>query len=183
MLVRGRGVWRPARVHTPVPGPAERPQPRQLGPGLRFGARWSGLGLNVAVWRLGAFAAGHTWHHGEPASPASGAVEIEVEVPGTDGSRDPAELVLVRNRGAATRAFSASPGGTTPPAPPDYGGEPSPPYPPGPPDYGGESSLPGPAGPPGGGNHPSRAVFRARVPLSDLAGAGGVAARVGRGGG
>jgi CDP-glycerol glycerophosphotransferase len=165
MLVRGHGVWRPARVHTPVPGPAERPQPRQLGPGLRFGARWAGLGLNVAVWRLGAFAAGHTWHHGEPASPASGAVEIEVEVPGTGGSGDPAELVLVRNRGAATRAFSASPGGTPPPAPPDYGGEPSPPYP-----------L-GPLGPPG---HPSRAVFRARVPLSDLAGAGGVADRVGR---
>ena len=31
MLVRGHGVWRPARVHTPVPGPAERPQPRQVG--------------------------------------------------------------------------------------------------------------------------------------------------------
>ena len=26
--VRGHGVWRPARVHTPVPGPAERPEPR-----------------------------------------------------------------------------------------------------------------------------------------------------------
>ena len=48
MLVRGHGVWRPARVHTPVPGPAERPQPRQVAPGLRFGARWAGLGLNVA---------------------------------------------------------------------------------------------------------------------------------------
>jgi CDP-glycerol glycerophosphotransferase len=39
MLVRGHGVWRPARVHTPAPGPAERPRPRQVAPGRRFGAR------------------------------------------------------------------------------------------------------------------------------------------------
>jgi CDP-glycerol glycerophosphotransferase len=140
MLIRGHGVWRPARVHTPVPGPAERPQPRQLGPGLRFGARWAGLGLNVAVWRLGAFAAGHAWHDGDPASPASPApsggpaVEIEVEVPRAPEA--PAELVLVRNRGAATRSF--------------------------------------PAVARGGGK------FLARVPLSDLAGSGDVADRVGR---
>jgi len=38
MLIRGHGVWRPARVHTPVPGPAERPRPHQVAPGLRFGA-------------------------------------------------------------------------------------------------------------------------------------------------
>src|SRR5205823_410907 len=61
MLVRGHGVWRPARVHTPVPGPAERPRPRQVAPGLRFGARWAGLGLNVAVWRLGAMLAAVDW--------------------------------------------------------------------------------------------------------------------------
>jgi CDP-glycerol glycerophosphotransferase len=101
MLVRGHGVWRPARVHTPVPGPAERPQPRQLGPGLRFGARWAGLGLNVAVWRLGACAAGHAWHDGDPS------VEIGVEVPGADVPDVEGELVLVRNRGAASRSFPA----------------------------------------------------------------------------
>ncbi len=109
MLVRGRGVWRPARVHTPVPGPAERPQPRQVAPGLRFGARWAGLGLNVAVWRLGAVVAALAWHDAGP-----GAAEIEVEMPGapvgagSPASRDQAELVLVRNRGAATRSFPAS---------------------------------------------------------------------------
>ena len=76
MLVRGHGVWRPARVHTPVPGPAERPQPRQVAPGLRFGARWAGLGLNVARWRLGAVVAALAWHDADPR-----AAEIEVEMP------------------------------------------------------------------------------------------------------
>lgn len=103
MLVRGHGVWRPARVHTPVPGPAERPQPRQLGPGQRFGARWAGLGLNVGVWRIGAFLAGHAWHD---ADPTSRAVQIEVRLPGAQPAGE-AELVLVRNRGAASRSFPA----------------------------------------------------------------------------
>ena len=112
MLLRGHGVWRPARVHTPVPGPAERPQPRQVAPGLRFGARWAGLGLNVAVWRLDAVVAALAWHDADPR-----AAEIEVEMPGgpdprtgagSPASRDQAELVLVRNRGAATRSFPAS---------------------------------------------------------------------------
>ena len=84
MLVRGRGVWRPARVHTPVPGPAERPQPRQVAPGLRFGARWAGLGLNVAVWRLGAVVAALAWHDADP-----GAAEIEVEMPRAPSERRP----------------------------------------------------------------------------------------------
>jgi CDP-glycerol glycerophosphotransferase len=173
MLVRGHGVWRPARVHTPVPGPAERPEPRQIGPGLRFGARWAGLGLNMGRWRLGAFAAGHAWVDADPADPASPrsrpadrAVEIEIEAPGAPPGAD-AELVLVRNRGAASRSFSASPGGTPPPDPPDLGGT----FPPGPP------------APPSGGNIPARAAvarYRARVPLRDLAGAGDVADRVGR---
>ena len=76
MLVHSHGVWRPARVHTPVPGPAERPQPRQVAPGLRFGARWAGLRLNVALWRLGAVVASLTWHDADPR-----AAEIEVEMP------------------------------------------------------------------------------------------------------
>ena len=76
MLIRGHGVWRPARVHTPVPGPAERPRPRQVASGLRFGARWAGLGLNLAVWRLGAVVAALAWQDADPR-----AVEIDVEVP------------------------------------------------------------------------------------------------------
>ena len=115
MLVRGHGVWRPARVHSPVPGPAERPRPRQVAPGLRFGARWAGLGLNLAVWRLGAMVAAVDWQDAGPRS-----VRIDVELPA--GSTSPAtpapaapdtpaaaELVLVRNRGAAIRSFPATP--------------------------------------------------------------------------
>jgi CDP-glycerol glycerophosphotransferase len=113
MLIRGHGVWRPARVHSPSLGPAERPRPRQVASGLRFGARWVGLGLNVASWRLGAVVTAVHW-------PDPRSVEIELEVPsgqaGTgpddDGSPGPAELVLVRSRGAATRTFPAVPGET-----------------------------------------------------------------------
>jgi CDP-glycerol glycerophosphotransferase len=172
MLVRGHGVWRPARVHTPVPGPAERPQPRQVGPNLRFGARWAGLGLNVAAWRLGAFLAGHAWHDGDPAAgePDRRAVQIEVELPAAQpGAELPAaqpaaqsvagqaELVLVRNRGAASRSFPAVlvRGDDPPQTPPAPGGKPFPPDPLGP------------------------RRFRAVVPLRDLAGAGDVADRVG----
>jgi CDP-glycerol glycerophosphotransferase len=122
MLVRGHGVWRPARVHTPAPGPAERPRPRQVAPGLRFGARWAGLGLNVAAWRLDAVVAAVGWPDA-----GSRAVRIDVELPATPGGAAPsgsatpapsgsaattpaaAELVLVRNRGAATRSFPAVP--------------------------------------------------------------------------
>ena len=151
MLLRGHGVWRPARVHTPVPGPAERPSPRQVGSGLRFGARWAGLGLNLAVWRLGAFLAGHAWHD------ASQAVEVDVELPA--GPSEAAELVLVRNRGAASRSFPAVPvrgddppspparawsGGTTPPAPPRGHGPGG--RPPQPPPAGG-THRPGPPSP------------------------------------
>jgi CDP-glycerol glycerophosphotransferase len=161
MLVRGHGVWRPARVHTPVPGPAERPQPRQAGPGLRFGARWAGLGLNLATWPVGAFLAGHAWDDGSgspaveidvelaaaaggPAAWGGPAVEIDVELAAEATSAGQPELVLVRNRGAASRSFSmarpSSPTGTT------------------------------------------TSFWRACVPLSDLAGAGDVADRVGQAG-
>ncbi len=146
MLVRGHGVWRPARVHTPVPGPAERPQPRQVASDLRFGARWAGLGLNVAVWRLGAFLARHAWDD------AGRAVEVDVELPA--GASGAAELVLARNRGAASRSFPAVlVRGDDPPSPPRRGIV-------------------------RGDDPPCR--FRALVPLRDLAGAGDVADRVGR---
>jgi len=108
MLIRGHGVWRPARVHSPVPGPAERPRPRQVAPGLRFGARWAGLGLNVASWRLGAVVTAVRW-----LDPRSAEIKIQVtNVPAAASpAPDSAELVLVRSRGAATRSFPAVPAG------------------------------------------------------------------------
>jgi len=150
MLVRGHGVWRPARVHTPVPGPAERPRPRQVAPGRRFGARWAGLGLNLAAWRLGAVVTAVAWQDADP-----WAVRIDVELPAAAGpvpaspapagpgpdASAPAELVLVRNQGAATRSFPAVPVQSRP------------------------------AGP---------ARFSALVPLSDLAGAADVVDRAGQ---
>ena len=51
VLVRGRGVWRPTRLHTPVRGPAERPEFLEVAPRIRFGARWAGKRLQVAVTR------------------------------------------------------------------------------------------------------------------------------------
>jgi CDP-glycerol glycerophosphotransferase len=54
VLVRGHGVWRVSRLHTPVPGPAERPGARQVAPGIRLGAAWRGQRLHVLVARTAA---------------------------------------------------------------------------------------------------------------------------------
>jgi CDP-glycerol glycerophosphotransferase len=100
MLVRSRGVWRPIRVHTPVPGPAERPSPHELAPGLRFGVKWAGLGLNLATWRVAATVAAYTW-----ADEPEPRLVIDVDAPGFPART--AELVLVRSLGAATRKVPA----------------------------------------------------------------------------
>ena len=49
VLVRGRNVWRPSRLHSPAAGAAERPAPREVAPGFRVGAYWAGLQLRVQV--------------------------------------------------------------------------------------------------------------------------------------
>jgi len=97
MLVRGRSVWRPARVHTPVPGAAERPVPRDVAPGVRFGAKWAGLGLNFVTWRTAATVVSYTW--GEDS------LAIEIDAPGIPARTG--ELVLIRGRGATTRTVPA----------------------------------------------------------------------------
>ncbi len=48
VLVRGRGSWRPARLHSPAPA-ADRPVQRTVAPGLVFGARWVGRRLRIGV--------------------------------------------------------------------------------------------------------------------------------------
>jgi CDP-glycerol glycerophosphotransferase len=70
---------------------------------VRFGARWAGLGLNLARWRLGALATGHAWHDANQDDPALG---IDVELASAPSQ---AELVLVRNQGAASRSIPAEP--------------------------------------------------------------------------
>ena len=48
MLVRGRGVWRPARLNVAGPPPAD-PGTREIAPGLRLGAAWTGGRLEVRL--------------------------------------------------------------------------------------------------------------------------------------
>jgi CDP-glycerol glycerophosphotransferase len=101
MLVRGRGIWRPIRVHTPVPGPADRPSPRELAPGLRFGAKWAGLGLDLVTWKVAATVAGYRW------SDDSGELRLILDVDAPSVPARTAHLVLVRSQGAATREVPA----------------------------------------------------------------------------
>jgi CDP-glycerol glycerophosphotransferase len=99
VLVRGRGVWRPARLHSPVGGSAERPEYLQVAPGIRFGARWDQQRLQVAVTKTPAIL------HG--CQQAGGELQIHVDVDRLDASAH-AELVLVRSMGTATRHFPAT---------------------------------------------------------------------------
>jgi len=117
VLVRGRGVWRPARLHTPVRGPAERPEFRQVAPSVRFGARWAGRGLQVRVTRTPAVLAG--------CEQADRELVLDVDVDVADASAG-AEFVLTRPQGATTHRFPAAVtgagGGPAPPAEPVPGG-------------------------------------------------------------
>ena len=51
VLVRGHGVWRASRLHTPTGVTAERPEARQVAPGIRLAATWRGQRLHVVVER------------------------------------------------------------------------------------------------------------------------------------
>jgi hypothetical protein len=48
VLVRGRGVWRPARLNVAGPPPAD-PGAREIAPGLRLGAAWTGGRLELRL--------------------------------------------------------------------------------------------------------------------------------------
>lgn len=50
VIVRGRSVWRPARLHTPGPQ-AEHPRPVSVAPGVSLGARWAGRRLRIRLTR------------------------------------------------------------------------------------------------------------------------------------
>ncbi len=106
VLVRGRGVWRPARLHTPVRGSAERPEFRQVTPGIKFGAWWSGRKLQVGLTRTPAVLRG--------CEHAGSELVIDVDIDRI-GPRARAELVLARPKGAATYRFPAAPAGRSGP--------------------------------------------------------------------
>ncbi len=99
ILVRGRGVWRPARVHTPVIGPAERPEYLEVAPGMRFGAHWVGRQLHVGVIRTPAVLRGSAQDGGRLT------IDMDVDLAGPAAAAD---LVLAWSKGAATRRFAGS---------------------------------------------------------------------------
>jgi CDP-glycerol glycerophosphotransferase len=105
ILVRGHGVWRPARVHTPVPGAAERPGFLQAGPALRVRPEWVGRQLHVRVAATPARLAGFELAGGDLV------IDVDRDRPGPAGpAAEPAqagELVLVRVGGAAAKTFAA----------------------------------------------------------------------------
>jgi len=107
LLVRGRGIWRPSRLHTPVVGPAERPAPRQVAPGIRLGARWVGRQLHVQVVPTPAVLR-RCEHAGDEL-----VLEVDLEQPGArrvmrlDTRRD-ADLVLAWSRGASQQELGAT---------------------------------------------------------------------------
>jgi CDP-glycerol glycerophosphotransferase len=91
VLVRGRGTWRPARLHTPVVGPAERPVPRQVAPGVRLGARWVNRQLLIQVTATPAIL--HSCQQVRD--------ELVLEVDVEPGGRAGADLVLAWSKGSS----------------------------------------------------------------------------------
>jgi CDP-glycerol glycerophosphotransferase len=101
MLIRAHGVWRPARVHSPVVGAAQRPGFVQLAPDVRFGGRWIGRQLRVRVTRTAATLAGF--------QRVGDDLVVDVDVPAQPPlAGQGATLVLSRLAGAARQAFKAT---------------------------------------------------------------------------
>ncbi len=104
VLVRAHGVWRPARVHSPALGAAERPDFLQATPGLRVRPEWVGRHLHIGVVRTPARLAGFG-QEGENLL-----VEVDCDLPEQAQPGQPkkaGELVLVRQGGTATQYFPA----------------------------------------------------------------------------
>jgi CDP-glycerol glycerophosphotransferase len=99
LLVRGKGIWRPSRLHTPVVGPAERPAMRQVAPGVRFGVRWVGRQLHVQVVETPAVL--HSCEHAGDEL----VLEVDVEMPGAEQGAD---LVLAWSKGASQQELGAT---------------------------------------------------------------------------
>jgi CDP-glycerol glycerophosphotransferase len=103
ILVRGHGVWRPARLHSPALGDAGRPGYLEPRPGLQVRPTWVGRHLHVGVLRTPA----------RLAACERGAAALRLRI-GLDladsGAPVPtaAELVLAHRAGRVTRSFPAA---------------------------------------------------------------------------
>jgi CDP-glycerol glycerophosphotransferase len=103
ILVRGHGVWRPARLHSPGLGEAGRPGFLEPEPDLQVRPTWVGRQLHVGVLRTPARLASFT------GGGDSIALEVSLDLP-DDAAAAPAsaELVLVRQGGRAAQAYPAT---------------------------------------------------------------------------
>ena len=102
ILVRGHGVWRPARLHSPALGDAGRPGFLQPAPGLQVRPTWVGRHLHVGVVRTPARLAGFSLAERGLVV----AVDLDADAPA------PAEFVLAREGGTAARTVAATVAGT-----------------------------------------------------------------------
>ena len=102
ILVRGHGVWRPARLHSPALGDAGRPGVLEPVPGVQVRPTWVGRQLHVGVLRTPARLV---------SSARSGddlALEVDLDPAGAgEGVPAAAELVLARQGGRTVQAFGA----------------------------------------------------------------------------
>ncbi len=101
VLVRAHGVWRAARLHTPLPGPAERPEFRQVAAGIRMGAWWVRRQLHVGVATTPALL------HGCEQAAGQLTFAVDAEPPAGGG---PDGLMLTRPKGAAALSLPSAVG-------------------------------------------------------------------------
>ncbi len=99
ILVRAHGVWRAARLHTPLPGPAERPEFRQVAPGIRVGAWWVWRQLHVGVATTPAVL------HGCGEADGELTLEADAQLP---AGQTAAALLLARPKGGGTRPLAGT---------------------------------------------------------------------------
>ncbi len=103
ILVRGHGVWRPARLHSPGLGEAGRPGFLEPAPGLQVRPTWVGRHLHVGVLRTPARLASFT------ADEQGIVLEVSLDLPDAAAAAPAAaEFVLVRQGGRAAQAYPAA---------------------------------------------------------------------------
>ena len=103
ILVRGHGVWRPARLHSPALGDAGRPGVLEPVPGVQVRPTWVGRHLHVGVLRTPA----RLVSSGRDGNDI--ALEVALDLADRPGEAVPAaaEFVLARQGGRTVQAFKA----------------------------------------------------------------------------